>query len=382
MTAQIGALRIRPVFSHSSWTRKGKQPVAASRSHGWRQATPSGSGGPIEHCRCRRRPAIDLAQRAARHGVDSPQPLRRLVVRELPLGVLQNGAKRGLARPARQLHDSRHSLAQHGIRNAEDHGLAHQRMAQKDPLDLDRRDVGPAADDDILLAADEPEFVALALPHQVTAVIPAINASTVERNCVDRHLRLRLTAHPDGIAEIISAAQQKYRKGIPRVSSVGGDLATGNASSRSLSLLSDGLEILGHVVTGPGQLSRFSFDRWLARKALCETLNLDAIALFTRADLDTLVGLNDDVAKAWRDFDSIEVDFKAVAKAAKVSVQTVRNRRSDWRRLYKIDIALPHALYLTLVTVSPVVAMDGDARAALSKALSHPQAHISPSFAP
>jgi hypothetical protein len=205
-------------------------------------------------------------------------------------------------------------------------------------------------------------------------VKPTPNASTVERNCVDRHLRLRLTAHPDGIAEIISAAQQKYRKGIPRVSSVGGDLATGNASSRSLSLLSDGLEILGHIVTGPGQLSRFSFGRWLARKALCETLNLDAIALFTRADLDALVGLNDDVAKAWRDSDPIEVDFKAVAKAAKVSVQTVRNRRSDWRRLYKIDIALPHALYLTLVTVSPVVAMDGDARAALSKALSHPQA--------
>jgi hypothetical protein len=103
-------------------------------------------------------------------------------------------------------------------------------------------------------------------------------------------------------------------------------------------------------------------------------LNLDAIALFTRADLDALVGLNDEVARAWRDSDSIEVDFKAVAEAAKVNVQTVRNRRRDWRRRYKIDIALPHALYLTLVTVSPVVSMDGDARAALSKALSRPQA--------
>jgi hypothetical protein len=139
-------------------------------------------------------------------------------------------------------------------------------------------------------------------------------------------------------------------------------------------LLSDGLEVLGNVVTGHGQLSRLSFGRWLARKALCETLNLDAIALFTRSDLDTLVGLDDGVAKAWRDSDSLEVDFKAVAEAAKVNVQTVRNRRSDWRRQYKIDISLPHAFYLTLVTVSPVVAMDGDARAALSKALSHPEA--------
>jgi hypothetical protein len=203
---------------------------------------------------------------------------------------------------------------------------------------------------------------------------PMPNTFKVERNGVDRNVRLRLTAHPDGIAEIISAAQQKHREGSPRVRSVGGDFATGTASSRNLSLLSDGLEVLGNVVTGHGQLSRLSFGRWLARKALCATLNLDTIALFTRSDLDTLVGLDDGVAKAWRDSDSLEVDFKAVAEAAKVNVQTVRNRRSDWRRLYKIDISLPHAFYLTLVTVSPVVAMDGGARAALSKALSHPEA--------
>jgi hypothetical protein len=60
-TAQIGAVRIRPVFSHSLWTRNRKQLVAASRSHGWRQATPSGSGGLAERRRCCRRPAIDLA---------------------------------------------------------------------------------------------------------------------------------------------------------------------------------------------------------------------------------------------------------------------------------------------------------------------------------
>ena len=39
----------------------------------------------------------------------------------------------------------RHSLAQHGIRHAEDRGVAHQRMAQKHRLHLERRDVGPAA---------------------------------------------------------------------------------------------------------------------------------------------------------------------------------------------------------------------------------------------
>ena len=51
---------------------------------------------------------------------------------------------------------------------------------KKDPLDLDRRDVGPAADDEILLAADEPEFVGLALPHQVAAVVPAIACRIID----------------------------------------------------------------------------------------------------------------------------------------------------------------------------------------------------------
>jgi hypothetical protein len=32
-TAQIGAVRIRPVFSHSLWKRNREEPVAASRSH-------------------------------------------------------------------------------------------------------------------------------------------------------------------------------------------------------------------------------------------------------------------------------------------------------------------------------------------------------------
>src|SRR5271169_1566482 len=108
------------------------------------------------------------------HGIDGQQPLRRLVIRELLLGIAQNVAERGVTDAARQLYDGRHPLAQHWIRYAEDHGVLHQRMAQQDPLDLDRGDVGPAADDDILLTAHEPQLVALTLPHQVAAVVPAI----------------------------------------------------------------------------------------------------------------------------------------------------------------------------------------------------------------
>ncbi len=53
-------------------------------------------------------------------------------------------------------------------------------MAQQHPLDLDRGDVGPAADDDVLLAAHKPQLVALALPHQVAAVAPAIACRIVD----------------------------------------------------------------------------------------------------------------------------------------------------------------------------------------------------------
>jgi hypothetical protein len=90
----------------------------------------------------------------------------------------------------------------------------------------------------------------------------------------------------------------------------------------------------------------------------------------------TLTSLSDNeaIAKAWRASSSLSVNMKALAKAAKVDVQTVYNRRREWRRMYRIDIALPHAFYLTLVTVSPVDAMDAEARAALGETLSHPDA--------
>jgi hypothetical protein len=129
---------------------------------------------------------------------------------------------------------------------------------------------------------------------------------------------------------------------------------------------------LGNVVTAQHKLSRLSFGHWLAKKVLCEVLHLDVMARFTRSDLDKLVRQNDAIAKAWRASSSLSVNMKALAKAAKVDVQTVYNRRREWRRMYKIDIALPHAFYLTLVTVSPVDAMDAEARAALSETLSHP----------
>ena len=71
----------------------------------------------------RRRRSIDLADRITWHGIDGQQPLRRLVIRELLLGIAQNVAERGVTDAARQLHDGRHPLAQHWIRHAEDHGV-------------------------------------------------------------------------------------------------------------------------------------------------------------------------------------------------------------------------------------------------------------------
>ena len=200
------------------------------------------------------------------------------------------------------------------------------------------------------------------------------NASEVESSRSDRHVRLRLIAHQDGVATIISAAQQKCRNGGQRVVLVDDDFTVEKAASRRLWMVGQAVEVLGNVVTAQHKLSRFSFGHWLAKKVLCEVLHLDVIARFSRGDLDKLVRQNDAIAKAWRASSSLSVNMKALAKAAKVDIQTVYNRRREWRRMYRIDIALPHAFYLTLVTVSPVDAMDAEARAALSETLSHPDA--------
>jgi hypothetical protein len=59
------------------------------------------SGSPIEHRR-RRRTAVDLAQRVAWHAINRPELFRRLVIRELLPDSLQNVAKSGVTRAARQ----------------------------------------------------------------------------------------------------------------------------------------------------------------------------------------------------------------------------------------------------------------------------------------
>jgi hypothetical protein len=47
-------------------------------------------------------------------------------------------------------------------------------MSCQDTLDFDWRDVRAAADYQILLARDEPEFVVFSFPHEITCVEPAV----------------------------------------------------------------------------------------------------------------------------------------------------------------------------------------------------------------
>jgi hypothetical protein len=161
------------------------------------------------------------------------------------------------------------------------------------------------------------------------------NAFEAKSNRSDRHVRLRLIAHQDGVAAIISAAQQKCRKGGQRFDFVDDDFTVEKAVSRRLWMVAQAVEVLGD------KLSRFSFGHWLATKVLCEVLHLNVIARFTRSDLDELVIQNDAVARAWRGANAFTVNLKNLAKEANVNVQTVYNRRREWRRMYKIDIALP-----------------------------------------
>jgi hypothetical protein len=66
-----------------------------------------------------------------------------------------------------------HALAEHGIRHAEDGGITHCGVVLEHALDFKRADVRTAANDQVLLARDEPNIISLALPHQIAGRKPA-----------------------------------------------------------------------------------------------------------------------------------------------------------------------------------------------------------------
>src|SRR6516164_4353383 len=72
-----------------------------------------------------------------------------------------------------QLHEACYSLAKLGIRYADYSGVADRRMGHEDTLYLDRRNIRTAANNQVLLAGNEPEIALFILSHEIAGMKPA-----------------------------------------------------------------------------------------------------------------------------------------------------------------------------------------------------------------
>ena len=72
-----------------------------------------------------------------------------------------------------QLHEAGYSLAELGIRYADYSGVADRWMGHQDTLNLDRRDIRSPANNQVLLAGNEPEIALFILSHEIAGMKPA-----------------------------------------------------------------------------------------------------------------------------------------------------------------------------------------------------------------
>ena len=175
------------------------------------------------------------------------------------------------------------------------------------------------------------------------------------------YVRMRVTAHPDGIDQLI-------REGLPvdngdEEDTVDRDFEPdgeqrGSPIKRNIEDLS---EAIGHLAEKEKDLghNQGSFPRWLARKILRDTLNLDVIGGFAQKDVEAVCADKNQVARAWAKGGVEPMDTHALASEAKVSDEAARKYRSKIRADRKIDIGIPLAFY-NQASLAAIREMDDD----------------------
>ena len=175
------------------------------------------------------------------------------------------------------------------------------------------------------------------------------------------YVRMRVTAYPNGIDQLI-------REGLPVDN--GDDEHTvdpgldpdgeqrGSPIKRNIEDLSEAIahlaekeKVLGH--------NRGSFPRWLARKILRDTLNLDVIGGFAQKDVEAVCADKNQVAQAWARGGIEPMDTHALASKAKVSDEAARRYRLKIRAERKIEIGIPLAFY-NRASLAVIREMDDD----------------------
>jgi hypothetical protein len=190
-------------------------------------------------------------------------------------------------------------------------------------------------------------------------------------------LRLRVTAHPTGIVQLIREANwgcptpdddqsMEFDENDDTDTSDGGV-----RSDRDVFAVSTAIDMLwqAHDLGQPLYGSIYgTFGQWLVAKTLRDTLRLDVIGGFEQQNVEALAADTNEVARAWADGGIGPMNFKAWARAANLDYEKARRYRNKVRDEHKIDIGVPRAFY-DGVTVAAAGAMDPNALRALAGAL-------------
>ena len=118
----------------------------------------------------------DLAALVPRERVDHGNPAGHLVVGQ---SCQEEGAQVVGGRVVAQHHPRRDVLAQDGVRDARHGGLDHGGMLEEGGLHLAGHHVVAAPDDDLLLAADDPEVAVAVDVAEVPALQPSVDPAVV-----------------------------------------------------------------------------------------------------------------------------------------------------------------------------------------------------------
>ena len=182
--------------------------------------------------------------------------------------------------------------------------------------------------------------------------------SDIETDTVRNAVRFDMTAHPEGLAQILADARRHLRKlraDDPEVLSPQvPDEFLDEEPAPTAWWLQRAIFVLSHRII-PGQIKRKSFARWLVPKMLHDVLRLDSIATFSSKGFHKLGHLNDPVAAGWSSIQNFDPDTWAgqLATLSGCRKSTIYNRRKQWLEEYHIDIALPFAFYRDLLVFGP-----------------------------
>ncbi len=187
-----------------------------------------------------------------------------------------------------------------------------------------------------------------------------------------RRLRMEITVHPDGIAQIVSKACERLRKFDDNVLGAKKEAFLAGDPASTLWWLERAIYVLSHSASEEEPV-RASFADWLVPYMLHDVLGLHVIAGFAAEDLAKLGALDDNVARAWRAVPySAETNWaEAIAEKAGCDPQTVYNRRKKWLDAFRVDIKLPPDFYSGLRTLGPISLTKPEVRSALTAAISH-----------